>query len=167
MKVQPTETMVNQHVTIDISNNIIKKDNKKSATICAIITIVCLLLPFIFCDYYYAFNNDSCQHINVDKLSLNISKWLIVIASVSVFSIIIAILVIIFGLETNSIYKLLGNIINLFNTAWLIIGSILFWKYIDPLNVCNSDINGYMWARLIITIVFNIKNIKDNNQKKK
>ena len=37
--------------------------------------------------------------------------------------------------------------------AWLIVGSVLFWRHIRPSGLCGGAINGYMWANLIIGFV--------------
>ena len=37
--------------------------------------------------------------------------------------------------------------------AWLIVGSVLFWKHIRPSGLCGGPLNGYMWAVLIIGFV--------------
>jgi FtsH-binding integral membrane protein len=47
----------------------------------------------------------------------------------------------------------LQYVYSLFSFAWLIVGCVMFWRYLDPSGNCNSNVSNYMWARLIIGLV--------------
>lgn len=48
----------------------------------------------------------------------------------------------------------LGNTLFIcWRIAWLVVGSILFWRHIYPNNLCGDALNHYMWANLIIGYV--------------
>ena len=54
------------------------------------------------------------------------------------------------------IFWTIGRVIFLcWRLAWLIVGSVLFWKHLLPGNFCDNDpaVKGYMWANLIIGFI--------------
>ena len=48
------------------------------------------------------------------------------------------------------VHAVLGGILALFRFAWLIIGAVLYWGYLNKRHLCASNIRGYMFANLII-----------------
>lgn len=125
---------------------------------CAGFVVLSLVLPFIFCDLYYAYNSISCQH-DETPMGISLSTWL----KVSGFSAVgvISTLILIFistalcecGLNTNVSLVPIQWLYNLFSFSWLIIGCVLFWRYVDQSGNCGRDVSDYMWARLIIGLI--------------
>ena len=64
----------------------------------------------------------------------------------------------------NYIFMLFLYINGLFNIIWNIIGSIIFWSYMDN-NQCSNEVFNYLFASLIIKLVF-CSTILLNNKKK-
>ena len=56
------------------------------------------------------------------------------------------------------IMKLLAATNKTFSLAWLILGAIIFWGLIDN-NKCNDGLYNYMYASLIIMIIFTVINL--------
>ena len=51
------------------------------------------------------------------------------------------------------VYMVFSVLYGLFRMAWLIIGAVMFWGYLQPNNMCSGPLNSYMWALLIINFV--------------
>ena len=117
--------------------------------------IICMLIlssPFIIADLYFAYNDISCQNINVPKLNLTIGLWLkidgyiLLVWTCIVFHTQINMLII------NKRFIIINYIVKLFCSAWSIIGAIMFWGKLEPSNMCNTVFSNYLWARLIIGV---------------
>ena len=68
---------------------------------------------------------------------------------------------------TTTIMWIILILIRIFILSWFIVGSILFWRDIEPMNKCGKSVDSYIWARLIIGIVGFIINLKSDNNKNK
>jgi hypothetical protein len=111
-------------------------------------------LPFIVCDIYWGFphhDNTSCQYSKTG-FDLNLAQWLrvdgISMICIYVFFILCAV---------ASIHELIvivfSTLFQCFSFAWLIVGSVMFWRDLAPSNLCYTDLSSYMWARLILGIL--------------
>ena len=121
----------------------------------ASLIVLFLILPFIFCDLYFAYNDISCQH-DSNPIGFNLSTWLEVSGwSLLGFMCLLAMFFVCVGLESNGIVPvvIIQMFYSLFSFAWLIVGCVMFWRYLDPSGNCNSNVSNYMWARLIIGLV--------------
>ena len=138
---------------------------------CAGFVVLALVLPFIFCDLYYAYNSISCQH-NETPIGISLSTWLKVsgFSAVGVISTLILIFISISfcecGPNTHVPLVPLQWLYNLFSFAWLIIGCVLFWRYLDQSGECGKDVSDYMWARLIIGLIGVFVAYKSSERKK-
>ena len=47
----------------------------------------------------------------------------------------------------------LFTLIRYFSLIWLIVGSILFWRDIEPLQYCSQSFSDYMYAKLIMGFI--------------
>ena len=122
---------------------------------CVLCLLIVILFPFTFCDLYYAFNSISCQN-DPTPVGITLATWL------QVFGFYI-IGIVVFMTICNLLsfrYKCFAIILaimqyasSLFSVAWLIVGCVIFWRYLEPSGNCSSDIANYMWARLIIGII--------------
>ena len=122
-------------------------------------------IPFGVCDLYYSFRDYSCVWIDIANSSIKfpLQLWLRVDGGVLLG---MATLILLFGLVLycNPVgceglfwfHNVLTFVFALFRVAWLVIGSIMFWGYLNRYNLCDAGIRRYMWANLIIGFVLSI-----------
>jgi hypothetical protein len=135
--------------------------------------LLAFTLPFIVCNLYYAYNDDSCVTINPDNFGVNLQTYL------AVDGIILAVALFVIMLSAYCFVKegpnddhcclyTFGKFATIFGMAWTIIGSVIFWKFIDNKR-CDGPVYNYVSAQLVIKIVcyfFRImSNINNNNNK--
>ena len=135
---------------------------------CAILVIAIFCLPLVICDLYFAYNDISCQY-DSNPLGITLSTWLKT-SGFAVTGYLVLFLVLVPYSLNNECIKALLNIIKYsfsgFLLAWIIVGSVIFWKYLEPTGTCNKAISDYMWARLIIGLVGIYINSRSSNEKK-
>ena len=142
---------------------LIKHDEEKTKVIkdrvvkCVIIFIfVAVMFPTIFCDYYFAVNNEECLKQKL-PISLTMYDYLIANASISSFILLSTGISLFFGINLNSCHEPLlmevfGLIVNLFLISWLITGGIMYWGEMNR-NLCSFQVNNYLTSTLILRIV--------------
>lgn len=172
-----TNTNPDPYTTIYVKDNELKKinikpqnnENIQGISFCAILITIISELPFIVCDLYFSYNSISCQY-NPTPIGFDLSTWL----KVSGFSVLgyigYAIILLILSIKYEWIKILISvtkYLVALFFLAWLIVGSVMFWKYLEPSGTCNSDISNYMWARLIICLLGVLGMFKSSDKKDK
>lgn len=117
---------------------------------------LCFIIPSLI----YAYQNSTCVLTMVDGFSFNLKTWLQVDAYIRVGIVSLLLVVAIVscisfkagaGLSVCAICIML--LYNLFALAWIIVGSVLFWGKLKPLEVCSGGVNNYMYALLIISYV--------------
>jgi hypothetical protein len=128
-------------------------------------------LPLVFCDLYYAYNDNSCVNSHVDRISINLKEYLLVsglLTGCLLFIIILGIML--FNENSKQTLLYLAMVIfifaSIFNTAWNIIGGVIFWGYMDN-SLCSNNVFNYVFASLIIKYVFAVFGILSNNKEKK
>ncbi len=145
---------IEAQVTVD--NSCISCDSKTCFLVsCVTVTVLMLITPFIICDLYFAYNNISCQH-DPNPIGFSLSTWLAVSGwSMVGFLGLFLLLLICLGCKPKGAIPVvvLQYGYSLFAFAWLIVGCVMFWRYLDPSGNCNHDVSNYMWARLIIGLV--------------
>jgi len=114
------------------------------------------MFPLIFCDYYFAINNEDCLKQKL-PISLTMYDYLIVNAVLSSFLLISLSFVILFGFKLDEdsstvLAKVFGMMTNLFVVSWLITGGIMYWGEMDR-TLCSSQVNNYLTTTLILRIV--------------
>ena len=138
----------------------------------ATLLVIAFIAPFTICDLYFGFTDDSCAIEKPGKLAVDLRTYLVVCGLLGAAAIVVFIIcVCCFDIleeflvqqptqqreEPNFImllvFKVLTNVLRLFNVAWTIMGAIIFWKLIDN-NNCNSGIYNYVFAQLIIRLIF-------------
>jgi len=170
-----TSININDDINVDITVNSENDLQNYFKFLKAILISILIFInfPIIFCDLYYAVNDNTCINQKMDKLAVNMYDYLIVSGIYSVIITIILILFILFFIDKmknneittlNYIFMLFLYINGLFNISWNIIGSIIFWKYMDN-NKCSNEVFNYLFASLIIKLVF-CSTILLNNKKK-
>jgi hypothetical protein len=122
-----------------------------------VLFIFCIFMfPLIFCDYYFAINNEDCLKQKL-PISLTMYDYLIVNAGLSSFLLISLSFVILFGFKLDEdssmvLAKVFGMMTNLFVVSWLITGGIMYWGEMDR-TLCSSQVNNYLTTTLILRIV--------------
>jgi len=122
-----------------------------------VLFIFCIFMfPLIFCDYYFAINNEDCLKQKL-PISLTMYDYLIVNAGLSSFLLISLSFVILFGFKLDEdsstvLAKVFGMMTNLFVFSWLITGGIMYWGEMDR-TLCSSQVNNYLTTTLILRIV--------------
>ena len=156
-----TSININDDINVDItvnSENNLQNYFKFLKTILIFILIV-INFPIIFCDLYYAVNDKTCVKQEIEKLALNMYDYLIVSGLYSLIITVISILFILFFIDkmkNNEVktrnFFLFLFIISLFNVIWNIIGSLIFWHYMDN-SQCSNQVFDYLFASLIIKLI--------------
>ena len=123
----------------------------------------CLMLPFIIVNLVYANNNDSqclTEPILSPPIHLTLKTWLLVDAytmlAVLIFFLLAAIAFCVnsaLGVACSCCAVTVLILFSIFRFAWLIVGAIMFWGYLNPRETCDSSLSAYMWAMLIIEIL--------------
>lgn len=139
---------------------------------CVGITVLALLSPFIICDLYFAFNSISCQH-DLTPVGITLSTWLQV-AGFSLIGFIVSFVLMVstvtcchYNTDSMVLFAPFQWAFSLFSFAWLIVGCVLFWRYLDPSGTCERNVSDYMWARLIIGLVGLFISSQSGDKKKK
>jgi hypothetical protein len=116
-------------------------------------------------------NDNTCINQKIDKLFVNMYDYLIVSGIYSVIITVISILFILFfidNMKNNEVTKLNFFLflfsISLFNVIWNIIGSLIFWHYMDN-SKCSYEVFNYLFVSLIIKLIFCSTILLNNNKK--
>lgn len=143
-----------------------KSENNESCIIKFITLTICgiFILPFGITNVYYAFTDKSCVHIKPGKLYVNLGDYLAVQGIIYLTVYVLLVLAISCTDEdAANIYleKPIVKVIRLLNqtfaVAWLILGAVIFWGLLDN-SKCDDGIYNYMYASLIIQIIFTCLN---------
>jgi chromate transport protein ChrA len=112
----------------------------------------------------------------MEQLAVNMYDYLIVSGLYSLIISIISIIFTVFFIDkmkntktttlNYSFFMLFLYITGLFNIIWNIIGSIIFWKYMDN-NQCSNEVSNYLFTSLIIKLIFSSTILLNNNNKSK
>lgn len=173
---------INNNISIDINNVDIKNvdinnvdiNDKNIIFFKNLLSLLIILLnfPIIFCDFYYAIKDNSCVNQKME-LILTMYDYLIVSGISSVIITFISILFIFYfeKIKTtkfilfNILFILFLYIIGLFTIGWNIIGSLIFWHYMDN-NKCSNEVFNYLFASLIIKLIFCSSILFNSNKNK-
>jgi hypothetical protein len=140
---------------------------------CAFTCVLIFMLPLILCDLYFGFSQDDCLTKHSNRFDFKLKTYLLVSGFIN--SIVIVIYFVTFGSfkvnnknSERSIILLvcgvgLSTIMGIFNMIWTILGSVLFWDYIYPNNLCNSQLSTYMFVSLIIKLIGSSSLLKSKN----
>ncbi len=136
-----------------------------------IILILFFGLPLTFCDIYYAYTDHTCVSSHVDKINLTLKDYLVVNGILTGCLLFLMILATIIFTDNNAPYIMtIGPIIlviaSLFNVAWVVIGGVIFWGYMDN-SLCSNEVYNYVFASLIIKFISVGLGLFSNNNKNK
>ncbi len=143
-------------IVINIDDNIydISKKDKMNINICTIVCIFTILLPFTICDLYFGFNEQPCLTTKFNGINFGIGTWLKTLGFMNIIFILLLVITQ-FQSENLSICMTISIqlIFSFFSIIWTIIGAVLFWRYIEPDNLCDKQLTGYLWTRLILGLI--------------
>lgn len=173
------QTDIESNNFTELKSILVKPDETKNARVVErILRFVCFLFmfififPMIFCDYYFAINNNVCmkQQLNV---SLTMYDYLIVNAiSASVIAIGLLLLFVfcenetVFVLKENIAFLTFTNMVRSFVVSWIIIGAVMYWGEMDR-SLCSKSSNDYLTVSLILRIVMTSFEVYNNFNKKR
>ena len=133
-------------------------------TTLVLIDAILLLLsfPFIVCDFYYANNDYSCVWAPIQSYKINfpLQRWLRVDGAMMLAFLVVMLIIAITICVSPAcdwmypVHAIVGGILAVFRFAWLIVGAVLYWGYLNKAGLCASNIRGYMFANLIIGFLF-------------
>jgi hypothetical protein len=134
--------------------------------------------PFVICDLYYAYTDETCLHNPTKKLNLDMYQFLMISGYCGVSFLGFIVLAIFISKKQdlsskktndNDCIILLAEIckllMTLFSTAWIIVGSIIFWHEIDN-STCSKPVYNYLTASLVLKIAAVFFTWRDMSNKK-
>jgi hypothetical protein len=150
-------------------------------SLCAKIIVSLLVLafgsPFIICDLYYAYTDDTCVHNPTKKLDVDMYQYLLINGYYGV-SFLGLILIGIFIQKKQDIASksndddciilfahMFKMILMFFSTAWTVVGAVIFWHEIDN-SSCSRPVYNYLTASLILKIISVFLVWREMNNKK-
>jgi len=161
---------INGYITVNSQNDL--QNNFKFLKAILVFILIFINFPIIFCDLYYVINDDTCINQEIKLAVVNMYDYLIVSGIYSVIITVISILFILFFIDkmkNNEVktrnFFLFLFIISLFNVIWNIIGSLIFWNYMDN-SKCSNEVSNYLFVSLIIKLIFSSTILLNNNKKK-
>lgn len=149
------ESGFNRH-SVSVENDYDKKT-------CAIFCIICVQIPFMICDLYFGSSNQPCLDMYFSEIRLNFRTWLIVSGFIHTFMVILWCMVL---YKNVCMYfaQIFSKIAGIFLISWIITGSIVFWKYLEPNKLCDNELTNFILVR-IITGLFATFSIFCNNKR--
>ncbi len=146
---------INGSYIISINDNEVKVVKQEACL--GILTVACfmiILCPFIICDLYFGFNHQSCLNLKFNDFDLNLKTWLLTNGFLAIAYVVYLFIAALQEEYTRNCMSIAGQIlVSSFSVIWTIVGAILFWRYIEPSNLCNKSLTTYLWVRLIMGLV--------------
>lgn len=120
--------------------------------------MTCLNLPFIIVDMVYASAGDACSTMPVPNISFPLKTWLEVDGALKLALIGLLLIVAIIScinlecaLRMFACTAIFLVIYSIFNLAWLIVGAVMYWGYLNNQPGCmETPVGSYMYAVLIM-----------------
>ena len=139
----------------------------ESSIVCIFVTFIALYytLPIVQLAYGNHYK-DSVEATCNSTIAVSIPTWLIVEGSVGIGFVTSLIIFMLSAFsESAAMFLMLVPIIliGLFQFAWLIVGSVLFWR--DCYHVMPDSLNQLMWASLIIGYISILVSSRVNTDK--
>jgi len=153
--------MINNNQPLEVVVEVKEEENSFISCIgmfCIFLIFITITIPFYIADLSFAYTDTSCVSTSI-PMTITLKDWLLVDGY---FGLSVWFFVLFFGFigsynynvsfidSTEKIHNIIRIPIALFAISWLIVGSVIFWKYLEPTSQCNKSISDYMWARLII-----------------
>ena len=147
------------YIDIDVYTISINKENTNIRDILKTLLVFIIGLPFIVTDLYYAYSPESCLVYTIPNLP-TLQTWLLIHGIFSIIGIVIIIILFAcflqlnIGINNDNVTIICMKIIfSLVSLMWIIVGSVIFWKYLEPVHMCSGSLSIYMWIRLMFGFV--------------
>lgn len=143
-----------------------QQTNTRIAIYCMIGCIILFGLPLPLTEIILAITHYS--EVECDSF-IELPTWLIVHGSDGVFVVALCITIIYYSLNPDSspvkhlIVLILMSLNTLFSFAWIICGSVMFWR--DCIHTPPHEINVLMWVSLIAGLFASFSTLKFNSKK--
>ena len=123
--------------------------------------ITCGNLPFLISDLVFAASGNLCTIYPVPNISFTLQTWLEVDGYLRLSIVILFLLIAIlscWNIDCALMFLYCAKVFmffySLFNFSWLIVGSVMFWGYLNDQAGCNgTNVADYMFAVLIIGFI--------------
>jgi len=164
-KVKDQSDIENHNSLTELKSILVKPDEKKNTRVAEFaVRVVCFLLlfifvfPMIFCDYYFAMNNESCvkQPLHV---SLTMYDYLIVNAIFATLIMFGLLLLFMFcdsdninNFKESFVFVILMHVARCFGISWIVVGAVMYWVEMNR-TLCSQQTNDYLTASLILRII--------------
>ncbi len=143
--------MNDSHI-IQVNDNTVKQE--VCLDVCLMICILSIILPFIVCDLYFGFQHQHCLTIKFNKFDMNLKTWLLTDGFISIAYIVYLFIASLQEKYFRTCLIITGKIlVGIYTVVWSIVGAVLFWRYIEPDNLCDTSLTTYLWVRIIIGLV--------------
>jgi hypothetical protein len=168
----------NNNSFTELKSILVKPDEKKNARVGErVVRIICFLFmlifvfPMIFCDYYFAMNNDKCvkQKLHV---SLTMYDYLIVnaiFATVIIFGLLLLFMFCdvdnVNNFKESCVFVILMHFARSFGISWVVVGAIMYWGEMDR-SLCSQQTNDYLTTSLILRIIMTSFEVNQDYTKK-
>ena len=143
--------------------------------IASIIFISIIAIPFIICDLYFAYNDDSCVEIYPKYIIfMNMKAYLLVSGYYTIgfmFTLICNLQFLSIENKNSNIIlmtilSVIINVSKVFLLIWNTIGAFIFWGTLYQVEKCNTIVYNYLFISLIIKLFANFCNIMATKNKK-
>jgi hypothetical protein len=129
---------------------------------CVAFLVCTVISPFVICDLYFAFTDETCVHQPIQKLQLNMYSYLIVSGVVGLLYMIFLqtvdyIVVYDSPRQDDDLNEIIlfgctvaQTLFNLFTISWTVVGCVIFWGYMNN-SECSEEVYNYLFAKFVIS----------------
>ena len=164
---KPTLSNTDYNNNLKLQINIIK--------IASIIFIFIISIPFIICDLYFAYNDDSCVEVYPKYIIFMNMKAYLLVSGYYTIGLMCALICNLQFLSIEnknsnvilmSFLSVIINVSKVFLVIWNTIGAFIFWGTLYQVEKCNTIVYNYLFISLIIKLFANLFHIFANKNKK-
>jgi hypothetical protein len=164
---KPTLSNTDYNNNIKLQINIIK--------IASIIFIFIISIPFIICDLYFAYNDDSCVEVYPKYIIFMNMKAYLLVSGYYTIGLMCALICNLQFLSIEnknsnvismSILSVIINVSKVFLIIWNTIGAFIFWGTLYHVEKCKTIVYNYLFVSLVIKLLAILFHIITNKNKK-
>jgi hypothetical protein len=164
---KPTLSNTDYNNNLKLQINIIK--------IASIIFIFIISIPFIICDLYFAYNDDSCVEVYPKYIIFMNMKAYLLVSGYYTIGLMCALICNLQFLSIEnknsnvicmSILSVIINVSKVFLIIWNTIGAFIFWGTLYNVEKCKTIVYNYLFVSLVIKLLAILFHIITNKNKK-
>jgi hypothetical protein len=164
---KPTLSNKDYNNNLKLQINIIK--------IASIIFIFIISIPFIICDLYFAYNDDSCVEVYPKYIIFINMKAYLLVSGYYTIGLMCALICNLQFLSIEnknsnvifmSILSVIINVSKVFLIIWNTIGAFIFWGTLYHVEKCKTIVYNYLFVSLVIKLLAILFHIITNKNKK-